>query len=217
MTFAPALLRLDVLFESVSLAIGLAIASTALVAYRRVGSRTLLLLSLGFFITSFAMLFRVLIVAWALSELPWRGPLGGFYPISLIRLQEFVYSIVRLSGYLVFLYLYATYPLTRERIVTGLAPAGIGLIYSPLFEATAALILGYIVYQLSRVNRSGVSPYTGYVFLGFIMLLASHLLFLATPLSLLFYLAAHTLQMFSFLLLLASMLTVLLHGKRLQI
>jgi len=64
-----------------------------------------------------------------------------------------------------------------------LAPAGIGLIYSPLFEATAALILGYIVYQLSRVNRSGVSPYTGYVFLGFIMLLASHLLFLATPFS----------------------------------
>jgi hypothetical protein len=98
-----------------------------------------------------------------------------------------------------------------------LAPAGIGLIYSPLFEATAALILGYIVYQLSRVNRSGVSPYTGYVFLGFIMLLASHLLFLATPFSAILYFAAHSLQILSFLLMLASMLAVLFHGKRLQI
>jgi hypothetical protein len=105
MTIAPNLLRLDVLFESVSWAIGLAIASTALAAYSRVGSRTLLLLSLGFFITAFAMLFRVVIVAWALTELPWLGPFGGFYFLSLIRLQEFVYSIVRLSGYLVFLYL----------------------------------------------------------------------------------------------------------------
>ncbi len=176
-----------------------------------------MLLSLGFFITSFAMLFRVLIVVWALSELPWRGPFGGFYPLSIIRLQEFVYSIVRLSGYLVFLYLYATYPLTREKNAANLSLAGLGVIYSPLFEATAALILGYIVYQISRVNRIGASPYTGYVFLGFMMLLASHLLFLATPLFLLFYFAAHTLQMVSFLILLASMLLVLLRGKRLQI
>jgi hypothetical protein len=49
------------------------------------------------------------------------------------------------------------------------------------------------------------------------MLLASHLLFLATPFSAILYFAAHSLQMLSFLLMLASMLAVLFHGKRLQI
>jgi uncharacterized membrane protein len=44
----PPILRLDIIFEAISLAFSLVITVIGLYAWRRIGSKTLLLLSLGF-------------------------------------------------------------------------------------------------------------------------------------------------------------------------
>ena len=113
-------------------------------------------------------------------------------------------------SYIVFLYLYAAYPLKKDGGLYLLTPAS--LIYHPFFEAVSATILAFIVYQLVTTTRD---KQAGYGTAGFIFLLISHLLFIATPLSVNLYLLAHFTQMLSFVLFLTGVSTVLKHGERL--
>ncbi|MEM2095156.1 MAG: hypothetical protein QXX19_01350 [Candidatus Caldarchaeum sp.] len=205
----PAIVRLDILFEAVSFILSLAIASISFLAWRKVGSRTLLLFSLGFFLMASAMLLRIVLVSLAFSSASSPPYLRARF-FFVLELQETIYSLIRLVSYVVFLYLYAAYPLKRNGGLHLLAP--VSLIYNPFFEAVSATILAFIVYQLATTTRD---KQAGYGTAGFIFLFTSHLLFIATPLSLNFYLLAHFTQMLSFILFLTGVSTVLKHGERL--
>ncbi|MEM1955270.1 MAG: hypothetical protein QXN44_00880 [Candidatus Caldarchaeum sp.] len=205
----PAIVRLDIIFEAVSFIFSLAISSVALLAWRKLRSRTLLLFALGFFLMAAAMLLRVVLVSLAFSSASSPPYFRHLFFLTL-QLQETIYSLIRLVSYIVFLYLYAAYPLKKDGGLYLLTPAS--LIYNPFFEAVSATILAFIVYQLVTTTRD---KQAGYGTAGFIFLLISHLLFIATPLSVNFYLLAHFTQMLSFVLFLTGVSTVLKHGERL--
>ncbi|MEM4280891.1 MAG: hypothetical protein QW470_00745 [Candidatus Caldarchaeum sp.] len=206
----PTLLRLDILFEAVSFVFSVIIASIAFLAWRRVGARSLFLFSLGFYLMAAAMIARVILVSWAFTASIPTPPLR-LLPLLVLQVQEFVYSVVRLSAYVVFLYLYAAYPLKKTSGAALLAP--VSLIYNPLFEALSAVMLMFVVYQLLKVSDENRS---NYVLIAFTLLLVSHLLFFLTPLSLLLYLVAHFVQMVSLAFFLTAVSLVLRHGERLS-
>jgi hypothetical protein len=78
----PPILRLDIIFEAISLAFSLVITVIGLYAWRRIGSKTLLLLSLGFLTMSAAMLLRIVLISWAFSFMPEQGPRLRILPFS---------------------------------------------------------------------------------------------------------------------------------------
>jgi hypothetical protein len=129
----PPILRLDIIFEAISLAFSLVITVIGLYAWRRIGSKTLLLLSLGFLTMSAAMLLRIVLISWAFSFMPEQGPRLRILPFLVLGVQELVYSVVRLAGYIIFLYLYSAYPIKDTSATTAILP--ISLIYNPVFEA----------------------------------------------------------------------------------
>ncbi|MDW7978626.1 MAG: hypothetical protein RMH74_07465 [Candidatus Caldarchaeum sp.] len=205
----PSIVRLDILFESISLILSLSIGSVSFFAWRRLGARTLLLFALGFFLMAAAMLIRVVVVSLAFSPFFFSPPLRSL-PFLVLQLQETVYSLIRLLSYIIFLYLYAAHPLKKSQGVALLAP--VSLIYNPFFEAVSAMILGFVVFQLATTSKE-VRPSYGTA--AFSLLLISHVLFIATPLSLNFYILAHFVQMLSLILFLTAVSMVLRHGERL--
>jgi len=134
-------------------------------------------------------------------------------PFLILGVQELVYSVVRLAGYIIFLYLYATYPVKGTSATIAILP--ISIIYNPVFEAVSATILGFIVYQLAAASRIKTPQRSGLVLAGFTLLLISHLLFLLTPITLFFYFVAHLLQLVSLTAFLAAVSLVLWSGERL--
>jgi uncharacterized membrane protein len=209
----PPILRLDIIFEAISLAFSLVITVIGLYAWRRIGSKTLLLLSLGFLTMSAAMLLRIVLISWAFSFMPEQGRGLRILPFLVLGVQELVYSVVRLAGYIIFLYLYSAYPIKDTSATTAILP--ISLIYNPVFEAVSATILGFIVYQLAAASRTKTAHRSGLVLAGFTLLLISHLLFLLTPVTLFFYFAAHLSQLVSLTAFLAAVSLVLWSGERL--
>jgi len=209
----PPILRLDILFESISLGFSLVITVISLYAWRKIGSKTMLLLSLGFLTMSAAMLLRVTLLLWAFSFPPMPGFRWRFLPFLVLEAQELVYSVVRLAGYIIFLYLYSAYPIRSNPTTTAILP--VSLIYNPLFEAVSATILGFIVYQLASAFRTKTPHRSSLVLAGFTLLLISHLIVLLTPISLLFYFAGHLAQFFALTTFLAAVSSVLWSGERL--
>lgn len=210
----PSIIRLDILFETISFTISLVISVVALAGGRKTGSRSLTLLSFGFFLMAAAMLLRVVLTTWALSMPFPRPPALRFLPILILQTQELVYSVIRISAYAVFLYLYSAYSATKAQTSPGLIAVAPSLIYNPLFEAVSAVIIFIVVLQLIKARNAGESPYVLY---GFILLMLSHVLFLALPLWLIFYFVAQFLQFVALSLFLAAVLTVFFHGQRLQV
>ncbi|GBC72568.1 hypothetical protein HRbin03_00399 [archaeon HR03] len=205
------IVRLDIIFEAISFFISLAIFAVALAAARRTGSRSLTLLALGFLLMALAMFIRVALTSWALNFPMTTPPRLRIFPTVVLQIQELVYSVVRISGYVVFLYLYSSYPSSKKE-AEGLFAVAPVIIYNPLFETVSALLLAFVVYQLAKNRVYGGS---GYVLLGFSLLLFSHLLFLLLPLSFAIYFLAQFTQLLSLILFLTAVLSVLLDGQRL--
>ncbi|MCS6784997.1 MAG: hypothetical protein RMI43_00360 [Candidatus Caldarchaeum sp.] len=206
------IIRLDILFETISLVISFAIALAAFAGSRKTGSRSLTLLSIGFFLMAGAMLLRVVLTSWALTvplsrHMPWR-----IFPLIILQTQELVYSVARVGAYAVFLHLYSSYSLSRSQQSTALVAITTSLIYNPFFEAVSAVLLAIVVYQLFKAKGPGESSFVIY---GFILLLVSHLLFLALPVWLTFYFVAQFLQLVALTLFLTAVLSVFFDGKRL--
>ncbi|MEM3095782.1 MAG: hypothetical protein QW756_01375 [Nitrososphaerota archaeon] len=202
-------LRLDILFEVVSAAFSLTIAVLSLSASRRLGSKTLLQLGLGFLLISAAMLFRSISVA-GLISIVWQLPRGAFF--SQLFLTETLYSVLRIAGYIVFVHLYASYLGRTGEKASYMAQ--IIAIYNPAFETASAILLAFVVYRTGINWASGRRPSSWTVFLGFTSLLASHLLFTLTNISFTFYLAGHFAQLVSLSLFLLAVLLVRLNEKR---
>ncbi|MEM1964785.1 MAG: hypothetical protein QXH12_01560 [Candidatus Caldarchaeum sp.] len=207
----PPVLRLDILFEALSCLFSIVIASVAFLAWRKVGAKSLFLFSMAFYLMAAAMLARIVLVSWVFSSSPPPPPMR-FLPILVLQVQELVYSVVRICAYIVFLYLYAAYPLRKDSVTAFVTP--VSLIYNPLFEAVSATMLTFVVYRLFKLSDQSRSSY---VLSAFILLLTSHLLFLLTPVSFLLYLVAHFAQMVSLALFLTAVSLVLMHGERLSV
>lgn len=208
----PFIIRIDILFEVVSLVISIAISVVALVGAKKTGSRSLTLLSFGFLLMALAMLLRVVLTTWALSfpmsrQMPFR-----IFPFLILQAQELVYSVVRVAAYAVFLYLYSSYSVSKPQPSLVLVAVTPSLIYNPFFEAVSALIISIIIIQLWKSRMVGDSTYVMY---GFLLLMISHVLFLALPLWLMLYFAAQLLQLIALLFFLVAVLSVLFRGQRL--
>jgi len=208
----PSIIRLDILFEALSGLFTLIIASVALFAWTRVRSRTLLLFSLSFYLMAAAMFLRVFLVSWAFSQSLLPPPLRLFI-ILILQLQEIIYSSVRLVAYLVLMYLYTAYTPKGEKNIYVIAP--FSLIYNPFFEIVSSIILAFVVYRVASTLDRGLETAKALVLIGYILLMASHIIFFLTPLSINFYFIAHITQFLSLTFILLSVLDVILHGERL--
>ncbi|MEM0482327.1 MAG: hypothetical protein QXM16_05525 [Nitrososphaerota archaeon] len=187
------LLRIDVVFEAVSLVIGLFVAVQSFRAYRVLGSRGFLLLGVGFAFMSAAMLFRVAVVGFVVAV---AGPLGRpiLYPVLGLITVEVIYSVVRLVAYLIFIAAYAASRLRPTQAVQALSPLLL-TIYNPLFEIISAGLLVYVVVETAHNWASGRPRGSGGIFTGFLALLLSHVFFFLTPLNVLYYILGHAAQL----------------------
>lgn len=187
------LLRIDVIFEAVSLVIGLFIAAQSFRAYRVLGSKGFLLLGVGFALMSAAMLFRVAVIGFVVAV---AGPMGRppLQPFLGLVTVEVIYSVVRVVAYIIFIAAYALPRLRPPQAMQILYPLLL-TIYNPLFEVVSAGLLVYLVVETAHNWASGRPRGSGRIFIGFLTLLLSHILFFLTPLNLLYYILGHTAQL----------------------
>lgn len=187
------LLRIDLVFEAVSLVIGLFIAVQSFRAYRVLGSRGFLLLGVGFALMSAAMLFRVAVIGFMVAV---AGPLSRppLQPLLGLVAVEVVYSVLRVVAYIIFIAAYALPRLRPPEAVQLLFPLLL-TIYNPLFEVISAGLLVYLVVETAHNWVSGRPRGSGSIFTGFLALLLSHILFFLTPLNLLYYILGHAAQL----------------------
>jgi len=185
------LLRIEVVFEAISLVISLFIAAQLFRAYRALGSRGILLLGAGFTLMSAAMLFRVVAVGLSLAA-PSEGWRLVPWLTGLIKI-EVVYSIVRVAAYVVFIAAYASPRLMASRGVQAAAP--LLLVYNPIFELVSAALLVYVVIENAHNWLAGSPRGSAEIFAGFLILLLSHVSTLLAPLGPVFYMLGHALQL----------------------
>ncbi|GBC71397.1 hypothetical protein HRbin02_01178 [Candidatus Calditenuaceae archaeon HR02] len=187
------LLRIDVVFEAVSLVIGLFIAVQSFRAYRVLGSWGFFLLGVGFAFMSVAMLFRVAVIGFIVTV---AGPISRppLQPLLGLVTVEVVYSVIRVVAYVIFIAAYALPRLRTPQAVQLLYPLLL-TIYNPLFEIISAGLLVYLVVETAHNWVSGRPRGSGSIFAGFLALLLSHILFFLTPLNLLYYILGHAAQL----------------------
>jgi len=186
------LLRIEVVFEAISLVIGLFIAFQSFRAYSVLRSSSFFLLGVGFILMSLAMLFRTTVVGFVLTT---AQPLGRMPlpPLGLVAV-EIIYSVVRVLAYVVFIAAYALSRSRQPQAIQLLSPLLI-TVYNPLFEIVSAGLLVYVVVETERNWASERARGSGGIFTGFLILLLSHILFFLTPLGSLYYLLGHTAQL----------------------
>lgn len=187
------LLRIEVVFEAISLVIGLIVAVQSFRAYRTLGSSSFLLLGVGFVLMSAAMLFRVSVVGLVVAA---ARPMGGppLYPLLNLVAAEVIYSAVRVASYAVFVVAYAVSRLRPAQTLAAVFPLLLP-IYNPFFELVSAALLLYVVVETAYNWVSGKPRGAGEIFIGFLMLLVSHVLFFLTPLGAVFYILGHVAQL----------------------
>jgi hypothetical protein len=205
-----AILRVDVLLEMASAVFSLIISLLALDASRRIGSRTLLQLGAGFLLMAIAMLSRSLSVAGLLSS-TFAGEIPRLTFLTQLFLLEIIYSVIRIAGYIIFIYLYASTMGSAEKKATEAFPAI--AIYNPVFELASAILLTFVVYRTAVNWMHAKRPFSWVVFLGFTLLMSSHILFLLTNQSFTYYLAGHFTQLASLALFLLAVILVRLDEK----
>lgn len=188
------LLRLDVVFETISMILGVVIAVQSLRAHRVLRSSSFLLLGVGFTLMCVAMLVRVAVVGLFVTA----PPMGRQFALPFFGLvtAELVYSAIRIVAYVVFLAAYAASRLGVGRELMAAFPILL-TIYNPIFELVSAALLVYVVIETAHNWAAGRPRGSGVIFAGFLALLLSHILFFLTPLGTLYYLLGHAAQLSS--------------------
>jgi len=190
--------------ESVSFLISFAIAYFALRAYRVTRQKGILYLHLGFLLMAVAMLARVVSVSSLLLVSEPVAPRGSLD--VLLFTVEVVYSAVRFLAYGIFVLMYARHSLRQpEGLVLAVLPF---LVYNPFFELGAALLLIYVVLQTALNWLVSKKVEASLVFVGFALLMVSHVLFLLTLRGFGFYLAGQASQLAGLMLMLAMVVKV---------
>jgi hypothetical protein len=204
--------------ELVSSVISFIVGYFALRAYKTTGSKGLLLLYLGFLVLGIGIFLRFVTATYVGMILRFTSTLGHPRLTRLVNLTALIYMGTQLVAYGLFT---ATYALqaahTSARTVeTGVvaaaaAPLVAKLFFIPQLELVAITLLGFItVYTFTNwLLKRGTGA--ALVFLGFGLMLLSHLFFLliiVEDLSLVFLVLGQTTQLAGFICLLTMLAKV---------
>ncbi|MCS7142653.1 MAG: hypothetical protein NZ920_02495 [Aigarchaeota archaeon] len=196
MSWLLTLIRVDVLFELACFAISLLVSIGFIRAHLKIGSETFLLLGTGFSIMAGAMLVRSIYILAALASV--REPLRFGHMLVQLPSIETIYSVIRLTAYVLFIIAYLLPQLRRPSSFAMMLPTL--TLYNPTFELTAAVLLVYIV-VMTTVNWSYTrSMGSGEIALGFWALMISHITTFMTIVNFVFYFIGHVTQLIGLIL-----------------
>ncbi|MEN3047387.1 MAG: hypothetical protein ABDH63_01205 [Candidatus Caldarchaeales archaeon] len=188
---ALALLRLDAILELISFFICAAISAGFVRAHLRLRAGVFLWLGAGFGLMAGAMLARSLFIILAISAE--RGFGRPFQQLLQLYQVELFYSAVRVTAYVLFIVAYVI-PLVRARVELGAVPP-MTIVYNATFEIISAGLLVYVVVVTTVNWYAKRSAGSSLIAAGFWALMLSHVAFFLTPLSIMYYLLGHGLQL----------------------
>ena len=168
------LIRLDLIFESISGLIALIVTIYATKAYNLTGQKRLSDLSTGFLVLSIGMFGRVIGTWYFIVQFGLDGDSGN--QVRLI--VTIAYGASRIMAYVLFLI--ATRPARHREPINGNNVAGASfllatILVDPSLEVIAILVLVGVVIQAIINYSSTRSRYALYVLVGFFFILLSHI------------------------------------------
>jgi hypothetical protein len=206
----------DSLMEFIAFVIALAIAYQAFKGYRITKQRTLLYLQFSFALLSCGLL--VDSVAGFLGVL--ARVLRSTLRLTLLGYSIYFFAQVLAYGILIFAYVSQTRSLAGSGMSVGLVPLFAALQavpvrllgplveYHPISEIVLLFLILYVAVQTGLNYSASKDRNALLVFLGFLFLALSHLLFILMLLSPVFFVIGHTLQLLGFVSLLTMLLRV---------
>jgi len=204
----PALLKFSIMSEALSSVLSFLIGYYALKAYRVTEMKGMLYLNIGFTLLGAGMLFRAASSFYILL-LAARGSASAAK--AALRVASVAYMAAKLAAYIVLAAAYSRQPKARRAALPAfvcqprrLTP----LVYNTYLELAAIPVLTYVVAQSLMNLLYSRSRESMLVSAGFTLLLASHILALLTPLSLVFYMLSTLAQLLAFISLLAMLALV---------
>jgi len=194
-----ALIRFDLILESVAAIIAYLISHNANKAYHMTGQKKLSDLSTGFLVLCAAMFGRVIgtIYFFVLME-------SGDDVSLMITVVTIAYGGMKIMAYILFVF--STLPAKSNPIAEKGLLLALPALVDPNLDFVAIIVLLVVVLLSSRNYLSSRSKYALYVFLGFTCLLLSHLAAVLSMDEIGGYLLSQVLQFLGFLLLLVMLL-----------
>ena len=202
------IIRLDLLFETISGIIALMVTYYATKAYRLTGQKKLSDLSTGFLVLSAGMFGRVVGTLYFITQ---YGEVGSNLIISIVTIA---YGMSRIMAYILFVI--STRPSKAHFEQEGQNNAGISMMLMATFlvdtslEIVAILVLVVVVLQAVLNYMSTRSKFARYVLIGFFLLLLSHIWMAGVAANPGLYLLSQAAQLLGFL----SMLLMLIQAGR---
>ncbi|MFQ5831402.1 MAG: hypothetical protein ACE5H4_01725 [Candidatus Thorarchaeota archaeon] len=198
----PALIRLDLLFETVSGIIALLISHYANKAYRLTEQKRLADLSTGFMVLSAGLFGRVIGTLYFFVLLGSQGATGQTQ--TLILVVTLAHGFMRIMAYLLFaVSTHHTVRSVPEMVLLMQVP----ILLDPSLEIVALIILVVVVLQSLMNYASTRSRFGLYVLVGFFLLLLSHVAAIFGEVGQ-GYLISQILQLLGFLALLVMLIKV---------
>ena len=203
-----AIIRLDLVFESISGIIALIVTYYATKAYNLTGQKRLSDLSTGFLVLSAGMFGRVIGTWYFLIRFGTDFDAGGM----VITIVTIAYGASRIMAYVLFVI--ATRPPRRypQDVMGGSMMLMATFLVDPNLEVIAIIVLVVVVLQTIVNYMSTRSKFARYVLIGFSLLLLSHILMAQVGDVPGFYLLSQGAQLLGFL----SLLVLLVQAGRVE-
>jgi len=186
------IIRLDLLFETISGIIALMVTYYATKAYRLTGQKKLSDLSTGFLVLSAGMFGRVIGTWYFLVREPSEVVFG---------IVTVAYGVSRIMAYIIFVV--STRPVHREPQEQDTASISMLLmatfLVDPSLEIVAILVLVIVVLQAILNYMTTRSKFARYVLIGFVLLLVSHIMMAQVHVAPGLYLLSQGAQLLGFL------------------
>lgn len=204
--FAPVwFVGFDSLMQLIDAVIAFAIGYYALKGYRLVRDRTLFFLHFSFILLGAGLLTDGVV---SMPVLAFRG----LSPMMAIGYTIRITAEIIAYALLLFAHLRQTRSFMTETTMSAMAPGAISLIeilpYHPLLEIVVFFLVMFTAAQTAMSHGVRRDRNSLLVFIGFVLLAASHVLFIFPPIIRLFFAIAHITQLFGFLALLTMLLRV---------
>ena len=202
------LIRLDLLFETISGIIALMVTYYATKAYRLTGQKKLADLSTGFLVLSAGMFGRVIGTWYFFVQV---GEVGSQLIIAIVTIA---YGVSRILAYILFVI--STRPSHKPEYQEIQNGTGISLLLmatflvDPSLEIIAIMVLVVVVLQSILNYLSTGSKFARYVLVGFVLLLLSHIWMAQVATAPGLYLLSQGAQLLGFL----SLLVMLIKAGR---
>ncbi|MHA1769899.1 MAG: hypothetical protein ACTSV3_08665 [Candidatus Thorarchaeota archaeon] len=196
MQLGISIIRLDLLFETISGIIALIVTIYASNAYKITGQKKLSDLSTGFMVLSVGMFGRVIGTWYFFVRL---GASEDMTPElrTLIAIVTIAYGASRIMAYVVFAV--AIRPLKRVEVQDAGALMALAVLVDPTLEMIAIFVLVIVVIQALINYTTNRNRFALYVLVGFILLLLSHLFLAQSVINLGMYLMSQVAQLLGFL------------------